>query len=138
MALTASSSFQSGLRREKREAAQAFRFESAHGSARKPAQFELGSLLALPPPRSNSRFAFNFAGLCSSVVSKVLPVTSPPAITSAAASLTAASEVSIETWGAWFFLAAGLFSFVEHDGDQAFGFNFRRIGEGKIGFHDCV
>ena len=45
----------------------------------------------------------------------------------------------METWGAgWALIAADFFSPVQNDGDQTFGFNFRRMGEGKIGFHDCV
>ena len=71
------------------------------------------------------------------MVSKGLPVTSPPAITSAAASLTAASEVSIESCGLSF-LVAILFCFVEDDRDQAFGFYFGGIGERQNGFHVCV
>src|ERR1700746_989300 len=47
--------------------------------------------LALPPPSSSNRFALSLAGLCSSVVSKILPVTSPLAITSVAASRNALS-----------------------------------------------
>ena len=35
-------SFQAGLGRQEREAPQAFRFKSAHGSAGKPAQFKPG------------------------------------------------------------------------------------------------
>src|SRR5436305_14686942 len=50
--------------------------------------------MAFPPPRNSSSFAFRAPGLCSNTVSKILPVTSPDAIRSAAAPTTAGSELS--------------------------------------------
>src|SRR3954464_10338026 len=50
--------------------------------------------LALPPPIKSRRLALSPAGLCRRTVSKILPVTSPDAIRSAAAATTAASELS--------------------------------------------
>ena len=51
--------------------------------------------LALPPPINIRRFAFRPAGLCSRAISSILPVTSPEAMRSAAASSTALSSVWI-------------------------------------------
>src|SRR5271156_3005708 len=56
-------------------------------------------VFALPPPKSSRRLAFTPAGLCKSVVSNGLAVTSPLAITSLAASRTAASSLSTDSAG---------------------------------------
>ena len=64
--------------------------------------------LALPPPMRSRRLAFSPAGRCSSVVSNALPVTSPLAITSLAASRTAASAHSTDGAGLSFSLRSSL------------------------------
>ena len=52
-------------------------------------------LFALPPPINSKRLAFSPCGLCNSAISSILPVTSPEAMRSAAASCTARSSVWI-------------------------------------------
>src|SRR5256886_771056 len=93
MALTASSaSMPSDARKAKLRKLFAFRVRTAAPASLRSSTEE--NCLAFPPPTSNSRLAFSLAGLCKSVVSKFLPVTSPLAITSAAASCTALSLVA--------------------------------------------
>src|SRR5207302_47902 len=93
MALTASSaSMPSDARKAKLRKLFAFRVRTAAPASLRSSTEE--NCLAFPPPTSNSRLAFSLAGLCKSVVSKFLPVTSPLAITSAAASCTALSFVA--------------------------------------------
>ena len=75
---------------QKGETANTLRLEEADCCAGKFAQLGAVKFLALPPPSSSRRFAFSFAGRCSSVVSNIFPVTSPLAITSAVTSLMAA------------------------------------------------
>src|SRR5438128_8678242 len=93
MALTASSaSMPSDARKAKRRKLFAFRVRTAAPASLRSSTEE--NCLSFPPPTSSSRLAFILAGLCKSVVSKFLPVTSPLAITSAAASCTALSFVA--------------------------------------------
>src|SRR5437667_225889 len=93
MALTASSaSMPSDARKAKLRKLFAFRVRTAAPASLRSSTEE--NCLAFPPPTSSSRLAFILAGLCKSVVSKFLPVTSPLAITSAAASCTALSFVA--------------------------------------------
>src|SRR5437588_2597152 len=93
MALTASSaSMPSDARKAKLRKLFAFRVRTAAPASLRSSTEE--NCLAFPPQTSNSRLAFSLAGLCKSVVSKFLPVASPLAITSAAASCTALSLVA--------------------------------------------
>src|SRR5882762_9813145 len=56
-----------------------FKVRAAVPATRRKSALE--KVFALPPPTSKSRFAFTFAGACTRVVSKILPVTSPDATT---------------------------------------------------------
>ena len=67
------------------------------------------------------------------MISKVLPVTSPLAITSAAAALTLASVGFDGEFGLGVFVGS-LLAAIEHDDDQTFGFNLRGRGERRDWF----
>ena len=92
-------SFQAGLGREEREAAQAFRFECAHGSAGEPAQVECGKAFGFAAAQKQQPLGFQFRRTMHQRSFESLAGDFAAAITSAAALFTAASEVSIETWG---------------------------------------
>ena len=60
-------------------------FQRAHGGSGQRRKSKPEKIRALPPPSSSRRLAFRPAGWWRSVISQVLPVTSPLAMTSAAA-----------------------------------------------------
>ncbi len=65
------------------------------------------NFLALPPPINSRRFALSPAGLCSQVISRILPLMSPAEITSAAACCTALSAADTKTSVLSLFLSFG-------------------------------
>ncbi len=134
MALTASSVFSPASGATKAKLRRPFGFERAHGSAGQAAQVECGKRLGFAAAQKQQPFGFQFRRPVQQRVFENL-----------ASHLAASDHIGGRVFDGgvggfnrdlrFVLFAAALFRFVEHDRDQAFGFYFGRIGEGKISFH---
>ena len=124
------------FRGDEGKAAHALGFERSDGSAGKAAQFERGKILGFAAAQKQQPLGFQFRRTMQQ-----------RGFESFARHFAAGDYVGGRVFDGgvggfnrdlrFVFFAAAFFRFVEHDRDQAFGFHFSRIGEGKISFHVC-